>query len=168
MEWLIIVLGFFYQGQQKVQVQYTLNVHLRQGVFKMVAHYLSNLKYCRSTNVRALLMFADFAIWQKTRTLIAREHFLQLLYPIYWLPKSQTLITGEMFWFAKVQTFIAANISWSTVTKYPFFQNIMNVSSKMYRIYSNAKESLGYYYCIPSTVYTLLRWENSKIICTAT
>ncbi len=35
--------------------------------------------YCRSTNVCALLMFANFAIWSKTRTLIAREHFLQLL-----------------------------------------------------------------------------------------
>ncbi len=56
-----------------------------------------------------------FAVWQETRTLIAREHFLQLLYPIYWLPKSQTLIAGEMLWFAKTQTFIAANISWSTV-----------------------------------------------------
>ncbi len=71
--------------------------------------------YCRSTNVRALLMFANFAIWSKMRTLIAREHFLQLLYPIYWLPKSQTLIAGEMLQLAKTRTFIAANISWSTV-----------------------------------------------------
>ena len=60
-------------------------------------------------------MFVDFAVWQKTQTLIARKHFLQLLYPIYWLPKSRTLITGETFWFAKTQTFIAVNISWSTV-----------------------------------------------------
>ena len=76
---------------------------------------LTHFKYCRSTNVRALLIFANFAVWSKTRTLIAREHFLQLLYPIYRLPKSWTLIAGEMLWFTKTWTFIAANISWSAV-----------------------------------------------------
>ena len=65
-------------------------------------------------NVR-WLMFADFAVWQKTGTLIAREHFLQLLYPIYRLPKLWTLIADEMFWFVKMPTFIPAKISWSTI-----------------------------------------------------
>ncbi len=74
--------------------------------------------YCRSTNFRALLMFANFTVWSKTQTLIAREHFLQLLYSIYGLPKSQTLIAGEMLWFAETRTFIAANISWSAVNHF--------------------------------------------------
>ncbi len=60
-------------------------------------------------------MLADFAVYSKTQTLIARKHFLQLLYPAYFLPKSQILIAGEMPWFAKTTTLIAAHINWSTV-----------------------------------------------------
>ncbi len=50
---------------------------------KILEYDVCSNNYCRSTNVRALLMFSDFAVWQKTRTLIAREHLLQLLNPIY-------------------------------------------------------------------------------------
>ena len=54
--------------------------------------YFIGSSYWRSTNLHALSMFADFAVRSKLQIWIVHEHFLLLLYSIYWLLKLQNIL----------------------------------------------------------------------------